>query len=175
MIGTTLARRIGVGSALTLVAAAALALDGPPGESLERPSVKEARQRAKVLHGVIHDTLQVVHARYFREGDRIPIPAASMDLVFQEMEERDGIKVRWLVVDGKAMNIDNNPQDDFEKAAAKALASGEAAHEATVDGAYRFAGPITLGADCLKCHLPSRSSNKSRTAGLLISIPVERP
>lgn len=176
MTGTTLTRLMVAGSALTVIAAAALALDEPPGKTTAaRPSVAEARQRAKLLHGVIHDTLQVVHARYFREGDRIPIPAASLDLVFQEMEERDGVEVRWLVVDGKAMNIDNNPQDDFERAAARALAAGEDAHEAAVDGAYRFAGPITLGADCLKCHLPGRSSNKSRTAGLLISIPIEKP
>lgn len=70
------------------------------------------------------------------------------------------------------MNIDHNPKDDFEKEAAKALASGKDEHELSADGLYRYAGPITLGAECLKCHLPSRTSNKSRTAGLLISIPV---
>ncbi len=175
MTGTTPARLMMAGFALMVIAAAALALDEPPERTtVARPSVAEARQRAKLLHGFIGDTLQVVHAQYFREGERLRIPAASMDLVFQEMEERDGINVRWLVVDGKAMNIDHNPQDEFERAAAGALAAGEDMHETAEDGFYRFAGRITLGADCLKCHIPNRSSNKSRTAGLLISMPVER-
>lgn len=145
----------------------------PAGEVVPLPSVAEARRRAKLLHGVIHDTLQVVHAQYFREGERLTIPAASLNLVFDEMEERDGVKLRWLVVDGKAMNIDNKPRDDFEKAAAQALAAGERGHEAASGGTYRFAGPITLGAECLKCHLPSRSGNRPRTAGLLISMPID--
>lgn len=155
----------------------ALSLFGPPPvlpdePAKDRPSVDEARQRARLLHGAIHDTLQIVHARYFREDEGLMIPAASLKDVFQGMEERNGVKLRWLVVDGRAMNIDHNPKDEFEKEAARALASGKEEHELSADGAYRYAGPITLRAECLKCHLPSRSSNKSRTAGLLISIPV---
>ncbi len=58
--------------------------------------------------------------------------------------------------------------------AATALAAGEKEYESASDGSYRFAGPITLGPDCLKCHLPNRRSNKPRTAGLLISMPVAK-
>ena len=175
MTGMTLARRISAGVAPLLIGAGALAIGGPPEGADATPSAAEARQRAKLLHGTIHDTLQVVHAQYFREGERLKIPAASLDLVFQGLEEREGIRARWLVVDGKAMNIDHRPRDDFEREAARRLAAGEERHEATEAGTYRFAGPITLGADCLKCHLPGRSSNRSRTAGLVIAIPVQGP
>ena len=176
MTGKTLARLTPACLGLMLIAfaVAVTATEEPGKETNPPPTVAEARQRARLLHGTIHDTLQVVHARYFREGEKLPIPAASLNLVFQELEERDGVKLRWLVVDGQAMNIDNEPQDDFEEAAAKALSAGERGHEATSDGIYRFAGPITLEADCLKCHLPNRGSNKPRTAGLLISMPVEK-
>ncbi len=70
------------------------------------------------------------------------------------------------------MNIDHEPKDEFEKEAAKALASCKNEYELYADGVNRYAGPITLRAECLKCHLPSRSSNKDRTAGLLISMPI---
>ena len=132
----------------------------------------EARERARLLHGTIHDTLQLVHARYYREDEGLMIPAANLEHVFRGIADRNGIKLGWLVVDGRAMNIDHEPRDEFEKEAARALASGKAEHEVSAAGVYRYAGPITLRAECLKCHLPSRSSNKSRTAGLLISMPV---
>ncbi|WP_435019879.1 c-type heme family protein [Tundrisphaera sp. TA3] len=162
------------GLALTLFGAAAVGPDDSAEAPAPPPSVEEARQRARLLHGTIHDTLQIVHARYYREDEGLMIPAASFKQVFQEVEERDGVKLRWLVVDGRAMNIDHNPKDDFEKGAAKALASGRVQHELVADGVYRYAGPITLRAECLKCHAPGRSSNKSRTAGLLISIPIAK-
>lgn len=157
----------GAGLAMTLLGAAAMLPRA--GTS---PSVAEARQRARLLHGTIHDTLQVVHARYFREGERLAIPAAAMRDVFDAIEDRHGVTLRWLVVDGSAMNIDHKPQDAFEKDAAEALASGKPEHEHATADLYRYAGPITLRAECLKCHLPSRSSNQERTAGLLISMPV---
>lgn len=149
--------------------------DEPPKPTASLPSVAEARQRARLLHGTIHDTLQVVHARYFREGERLAIPAAALQDVFKQLEEREGIKLRWLVVEGRPMNIDHEPRDAFEKEAARLLASGRPEHELATPDLYRHAGPITLRAECLKCHLPSRSDNKPRTAGLLISVPVGRP
>jgi hypothetical protein len=167
-------RRIVAGLALTLIGVAAAWSDGPSKEAAPHPSVAEARQRARLLHGTIHDTLQLVHARYYRPDERLAIPAASLEQVFESIADRDGVRLRWLVVEGRAMNIDHNPRDAFEEEAVKALASGKDEHEVAADGIYRHAGAITLKAECLKCHMPGRSSNKSRTAGLLISIPVER-
>lgn len=158
------------GIALSPFASATPPTDEPARVAL--PTVDEARQRARLLHGTIHDTLQVVHAQYFREDEKLIIPAASLELVFQDLEERSGVKLRWLVVEGRAMNVDHNPKDEFEKEAVRALASGKVEHEQTASGVYRFAGSITLQAECLKCHMPSRSSNDSRAAGLLISMPV---
>lgn len=172
MTRRSLAWLLAAGLALTLVGSSAAPPDEPVKDAAPLPSVEEARQRAKLLHGTIHDTLQIVHARYFREGERLMIPAATLKDVFKEVEGRDGVKLRWLVVEGRAMNVDHEPQDEFEEAAARALASGEDRYELSEDGVYRFAGPITLGADCLKCHLPNRSNNDDRTAGLLISMPI---
>ena len=35
------------------------------------------------------------------------------------------------------------------------------------------AAPITLTNHCLKCHVPDRKSTEDRTAGLIISMPVQ--
>ena len=59
------------GLTLTLLGSAAVL------PAKDTPSVEEARQRARLLDGTIHDTLQVVHARYLREGAGLPIPAAG--------------------------------------------------------------------------------------------------
>lgn len=152
----------------------------PPAEpskgaaSVSRPTVDEARERAKLLHGTIHDTLQIVHSRYYREDQGLPIPAATLKLVFERMAERNDVELRWLAVDAKAMNLDHKPQDDFEKKAVQALISGEEEYELAEDDVYRHVGVITLSSECLKCHMPGRTSNKSRAAGLVIAIPIAK-
>ena len=151
--------------------AVAVAVAGP-GEQATPPTVAEARQRARLLHGAIHDTLQVVHARYFREGEKLAIPAASLDLVFREMEGRDGVKLRWLVVDGKAMNVDNEPQDDFEKAAIKDLKAGKASEEKIVTkngkSYLRVATAIPVVMEkCTMCHENYKNVPKGQAIGAL--------
>jgi len=164
------------GLALTMLGIGTPRADEPskPAVIAPRPSVDEARERARMLHETIHDTLQIVHSRYYREDEGLPIPAATLKLVFEGLAERNSIQLRWLVIDAKAMNTDHKPRDEFEKAAAQALGSGKEEYELVADGVYRRVGLITLSSECLKCHLPGRTSNKSRAAGLSIAIPVTK-
>jgi hypothetical protein len=151
------------------------AIGGGAGATEALPTVNEARGRARLLHETIHDTLQVVHAQYYREDEGHTLPAAALKPVFRELAERRKVEIRWLVVDARAMNVDHNPRDEFEKQAVKALGEGKDEVDIAGDGVYRYAGPITLGSECLKCHLPNRTSNQSRKAGLVISMPVQKP
>jgi hypothetical protein len=139
------------------------------------PTADEARGRARLLHETIHSTLQVVHHQYYREDEGLMIPAATMKRVFAELAKRQKVEVRWLAVDGQVMNSDHDPQDDFEKQAVAALASGKPEFDQSTDGVYRRAGPITLGSDCLKCHLPNRTSTEDRLAGLIITMKTRAP
>jgi hypothetical protein len=136
-------------------------------------TVEQARRQAEVLHATLHATLQAVHLRYYREDEGLPIPAAMLKEVFADLEEEQQVKLRWLAVEGQAMNTDHKARDEFEHAAVKALQSGKRAFEWTEKGMYRRAGAITLGNHCLKCHLPDRKSTADRTAGLIISLPVQ--
>ena len=141
-------------------------------EPVVLPTVEEARRQAALLHETMHGTLQVVHHEYYREDEGLTIPAATLKEVFAELAKRQKVELRWLAVDGQAMNVDHVAKSDFEKEAVQALASGKATHEGIGENVFRYAGAITLTSDCLKCHLPNRTSNKDRTAGLVVEIPV---
>lgn len=136
-------------------------------------SLDDARREAAVLHTALHTSLQVVHHQYYREDEGLPIPAATLKDVFAEMEEVHGIKLRWLAVEGQAMNTDHKAKDAFEKSAVEALKSGKKEFEQVENKTLRRAGSITLGNHCLKCHVPNRKSTADRTAGLIIAIPLE--
>lgn len=136
-------------------------------------TVAEARARAHLLHETIRGTLQVVHRDFFEADGSSPIPSASLTEVFDEMFRSYDIKIKWLIVHTDVMNVDHRPQDEFEKQAAKQLAKGKPQFDSVENNRYRFAGPIRLGSQCLKCHVKERRDNKDRTAGLLISMPLK--
>lgn len=135
-------------------------------------SLATARSQAACLHDAMHATLQITHDRFYREDEGLPIPAATLKEVFAEVRKKQNITLRWLVVEGQAMNVDHEAKTEFEKSAVKALKSGKLVHEQITAGTYRRVGPIKLGNHCLKCHMPDRRSLQDRKAGLMISIPL---
>lgn len=137
-------------------------------------TLDEARGQAEVLHETMETTLQLIHRRYYREDEGLPIPSLSMEEIFKKLESDRDIKFRWLAVNAQPMNVDHRARDDFERAAVKELAAGKGHHDAVEDGVYRRAGSITLFSQCLKCHVPNRTSTESRIAGLVISIPFRK-
>lgn len=112
---------------------------------------EDARRLAKVLHSTIHSTLRVVHDRYYREDEALPIPAAAMGEIFEDIARIEHVKLRWLAVDGQAMNTDHVAKDSFETEAEKALKARKLFHEEATERTYRRAAPVTLSNHCLKC------------------------
>ncbi|QDV48954.1 c-type heme family protein [Gimesia fumaroli] len=135
-------------------------------------SVEAAREQARLLHDTLHSTLLIVHRKYYREDEKLPIPSSVLDDVFEEMQRTRNIKFRWISVNAEAMNIDHEPKTEFEKQAAEALSSGKKEFEQVEKGVYRHVGTICLPSQCLKCHMPNRRSTATRFAGLIISLPV---
>ncbi|MCA9034202.1 MAG: DUF3365 domain-containing protein [Planctomycetaceae bacterium] len=142
-------------------------------DMVDELALQHARREAKGLHSTIHATLHLVHDQFYREDEALPIPAAMMRDVFDKVESEHPVKLRWLVVEGLAMNTDHEARTDFEKAAVKALRSGEESHEMIDDGRLIRAAPIRLANECLKCHVPDRRSTRDRVAGLIVSIPLD--
>ncbi|WP_299469602.1 DUF3365 domain-containing protein [uncultured Gimesia sp.] len=135
-------------------------------------SISEAREQARLLHETLHSTLLIVHRKYYREDEKLPIPSSVLDDVFEEMQRTRNINFRWISVNAEAMNIDHEPKTDFEKNAAEAISSGKTEFEQVEKGIYRHVGRICLPSQCLKCHMPNRRSTDTRFAGLIISLPV---
>lgn len=166
---------VACGAIATLVWSVEPAADSAE-STVEKPvaamSVDEARRQATALHTVLHASLQRVHDGYFEEDAGLPIPAAVLRDVFDELKQDQNIVARWLVVEGQAMNVDHKASTPFEKEAVRVLQAGEPAHEEVVDGIYRRAAPIRLRNHCLKCHVPNRKSTRDHTAGLILAIPV---
>ena len=135
-------------------------------------SQQEARIRARVLYETIHGALQVMHRDFFDPTQRLSIPSRSLEDVFKELARSWQVNVHWLAVNAEPMNVDNKPRDDFEREAVKQLAAGKAEHEGLEGNLYRFAGSIRLSSQCLRCHLPQRTSTEDRFAGLVISMRV---
>jgi hypothetical protein len=135
--------------------------------------IQEARERARLLHDLVHDTLLVVHEEYYREDEGLTLPAAAFRDVFDRFQQRQGVTLRWLAVDVEPMNLDHEPRTEFEKAAREILKGGQPFHEELTEKAYQYAGGIRLTSECLKCHVPNRTSLRDRLAGLVIEMPLE--
>lgn len=136
-------------------------------------SVAEAKARARLLHETLHGALQVMHRDFFDDEEPRRIPSKSLEDVFSELARSHNVKLQWLAVSAEALNIDHKPSNEFEKQAAKALSAGEKEYESVTENSYRYVGSIKLASQCLKCHLPNRTSVKDRAAGLVITMPLE--
>ena len=135
---------------------------------------EEARGRARWMHEAIHGSLQVMHRDFFGNGeDDLNLPSQSLEDVFQQLAESWGIEMRWLGVNA-TKDADHEPQDKFEKAAAKAIAAGEPEYFTVERGNFRYVGMIRLQNECLKCHVPHRTTLEDRFAGLALTIPLKK-
>ena len=164
---------------LVIVAMSLSAADDPaPSKKDGKASpvrVAEARRQAELLHAAFHLTLQEIHHEYYRSDQAMTVPAVTMKKIFRELEEQHHLKIRWLAINAQAMNIEHQPQAGFESDAVKAITQGEEQFELVDEGVYHHVRAIALQSECLKCHLPNRTSNKTRLAGLSISIPLSSP
>ncbi len=135
-------------------------------------SIDEARARAVILHETIHGSLQVIHRDFFLEDESRVIPSASLEDVFHSLEDEFDVQLKWLVVETDVVNVDHQPEGEFEKKAVNALADRKPYWDAVEKDTYRFAGPIRLASQCLKCHVRNRKDTDDRTAGLVITMPI---
>ena len=172
-----------LGIAVSVQWISALSAEDPPPDSARtdvrgpergkpRSTLEVARAQAELLHATIHSTLQAVHREYYREDEGLTIPSATLDKVFAELASEHKVKVHWLAIDAQAMNVDHQARDEFERRSVSELTKGKTEFEVAEPGLYRRTGRIVLGSQCLKCHLPGRTSNQDRAAGLVISIPT---
>ena len=134
-------------------------------------TAEEARGRARLLNETIHGALQVMHRDFFGADEDLNLPSQSLKDVFKELERQFQVKVSWLGVNA-TKSADHEPKDEFERQAARALLKGDAEYAAVEGDQYRHVGAIKIQNECLKCHVPFRTTLEDRVAGLAISIPL---
>jgi len=144
-----------------------------PEESTKAVSPAMARDRARTMYRIYASTLDVLHDHYFHIN-RAVLPARAMEDIFSDVAGQSGVKTRWIAVNAKAMSVDHEPADDFEKEAAQRIAAGEKEVEQLKPDMYRYVGSIPLHENCVQCHMGTFSNppKKPRFAGLVISIPT---
>ncbi len=143
----------------------------PPAATL--PSEAEAKVRAQLLHAAFRGSLEIMHRDFFRKGDSKAIPSESLTDVFKAMGGEWGVTIRWLAPEATIMNVDNKAKDAFEVGALKSITGGEKEVSTVENGSFRYAGAIVLQNQCLKCHVPDRTSLEDRFAALEICMPVK--
>lgn len=143
-------------------------------EDVPRVSLEVARDRARLLQDAYVSTLAVMHRKYFH-GDLAVVPARALEDVFDELKQQSHIEANWIAVSLKAMSVENEPETQFEKHAARELDAGQSEVEAIDAGYYRRAVPIRLTGGCLRCHagLFQQGSPSKKFAGLVVSVPVK--
>lgn len=166
---------------LLMLGTGSTGVSAQPPESKAAPDVKpapvtvaEARERARLLHQVYSASLDAIHHRYFR-SDRATLPARALEDVFKDVERETNIQAKWIAVNTPAMSIHHEPETEFEKAAARELATGKTEYEQVADGVYQRAGAIPLKAGCVGCHTNGFATDTKtpRFAGLVIRVPVK--
>lgn len=145
--------------------------DTPPLETTTL-SVELARDRATVMQNVYKSTLMMLHDRYFHR-DKSLLPARAMQDIFSDIEDQSGVEARWISASLEPMSIDNAPESEFEKRAAKEIASGTSPVELVEDDYFRRAIAIPLTGGCLSCHEGLFQNNgRKKFSGLVVSIPL---
>lgn len=138
-----------------------------------RVTVEAARERARLMHDIYAATLEVLHDRYFHVN-RSVLPARAMEDIFAEMKRQSQVEAKWMAVNLKAMNINNEPKSEFELRAAKEIGAGKGESEILEDGYYRRAAAIPLAGGCVSCHggFAREQTRSPKFAALVISLPV---
>ncbi|TWT57274.1 hypothetical protein KOR42_06330 [Thalassoglobus neptunius] len=143
-------------------------------ESVHEENVAHARRLASILFESVHGSLQVMHRDLFREDESLSIPSRSLEDVFSVLNRKYNVELRWLAVDTPAMNIDHEPSSEFEKQVVRHLRTQETSFESIEGNRFHYAGRIRLSTTCLGCHVPRRSDNDDRFAGLLMTFDLQR-
>lgn len=143
------------------------------GDDQPRVTAAMARDRAQLLHRMSLAALDAIHHYYF-SSNRAVLPARAMEDVFADLAEDANIEMRWIAVNTPAMSVNHEPNGEFEKQAAAAIAAGKPAYEVVEPGRYRRVGAVPLADGCVSCHtgFSTNTSSKPRFAGLVISMPI---
>lgn len=143
------------------------------------PALLRTRKQVQMLDDIYKGGVVLITTNYVNEDTDMPAGVAFKAL-FAAAKAKGWHEVRLLDATGDPYNPENAPEDDFEKAAIKALTVGKEAwyeREITKDG-KRFlrvatAVPVVME-KCIMCHSNYEGLEKGVAIGALgYTIPIE--
>ena len=143
------------------------------------PALARTRKQVKMLDDLYKTAIVLVTENYVTEKSDLAAGAAFQKL-FAAMKKAGHHEVRLLDATGEPFEENNRPNDDFEKAAIKALKAGKPGFEEVVekDGKkfLRSATPIPVVMDkCIMCHPNYKAAKEKKEiiGALGYTIPIE--
>ena len=138
-------------------------------------ALARARKQAKMLDTLYKTAIVIVTKNYVEESSDLAAGDA-FQLLFQAMKDNNFHEVRLLDASGEAIDNDNLPKNDFEKAAVKAMLDGKPLYEQIVekDGKKTLTSvtPIPVVMDkCVMCH--ANYEGKKVIGALGITLEIE--
>ncbi len=177
---------IGVSAGLALCVTVAFAMQGEstlaqetktPGIVADKsPAMERTRKQAKMLD-TLYKTAIVLITEHYVDGNESLAAGDAFQALFQAMKENGFHEVRLLDATGDAYDSDNEPKDEYEKKAIKAMLAGSKIYEELVkegDKTYLLSTtPIPVVMDkCVMCHA-HYEGNKGAIGALGLKLLVE--
>jgi Protein of unknown function (DUF3365) len=146
-----------------------------PNDKEADAALGRARKQAKMLDTLYKTAIVIVTKNYVTEDSDLAAGDA-FQLLFKSMKDNNFHEVRLLDASGEAIDDDNLPKDDFEKAAVKAMLDGKPLYEKVVekDGKkmLKSVTPIPVVMEkCVMCH--ANYEGKKVIGALGITLEIE--
>jgi hypothetical protein len=152
---------------------ATLAADKPKDAALER-----TRKHTQALDDLYKTAIVLVTENYVKSESDLAAGTA-FKLLFEAMKKKGHHEARLIDATGEPYEPANEPADDFEKAAIKAIKGGKASHEQeiTKDG-KRYLRMATIvpvvSKKCIMCHPAYEKAKPGEAIGAIgYVVPIE--
>jgi hypothetical protein len=143
---------------LLLLAVAAPAIPAPAGEPAPKPapvrvSLTEARRLVRMMDDIYKHAVMATHKMYVQDAGT-PSAITWAKQVLPQVEAKGWPRAHIFSATGRPLHPDNEPQDDFERAAVRGFQAGKSAVEAVEGDTLRYASEIRVtDRSCLMCHV----------------------
>ena len=118
--------------------------------------LRQAREKVRMLDDLYKTFIVLITGEYVKNPSVLPAATLSKR-VFEVMSKKGWHKARLLDATGTPFNPDNNPKDEFERDAIKAMVSGKSYFERVekIEGKDHLRAATAVSAvmvGCISCH-----------------------
>jgi len=145
-------------------------------KSILYETLNHARETVRMLDDLYKTFIVLITAEYVEDPSVLPAATLSKR-VFEAMNKKGWHKARLLDATGTPFNPDNNPRDNFERKAIKAMLSGSTYFESIekIEGKNHLRAATSVHAvmkGCISCHPDKKFGDL--LGAISYTIPLEK-